>query len=165
MTNIIFAWGMKRLIFIFTVLLFSNTLVAQDELGQSKRVYHATLPLGVSNKVGGHYIDSYVVHLKKGQELQVQIENKTEQSKVYFDVVLAGTETRFGRDSSENSWSGVAPESGDYEIRLIAYPVAEYRLLVYSTPAREPEIKTVFEHSVNARQRSAYSYGRRRRGK
>jgi hypothetical protein len=125
---------MKRSVFIFTVLLlFSKTLVAQDDLQQSKRVHRITLPIGVSNITGGNYIDSYVVHLKKGQELHVQVENKTESSKVYFDTVLAGTETRFGRDSSENSWRGVAPRTGDYEIRVIAFPAAKYRLLVYLT--------------------------------
>jgi hypothetical protein len=125
---------MKTLIFIFTaLLLFTSTLVAQDEPQQSKRVYSVTLPLRVSNTVGGNYIDSYVVHLKKGQKLHVQVENRTERSRVYFDTVLAGTDKRFGRDSSENSWSGVAPKTGDYEIRLIAFPAAKYSLLVYST--------------------------------
>lgn len=132
MTKIIRACGTKRLIFIFTVVLLSTTtLVAQDELPQSKRVHRVTVPTGVSNIVGGNYIDSYVVHLKKGQELHVQVENKTASSRVYFDTVVAGTETRFGRDSSENSWSGVAPRTGDYEIRVIAYPAAEYKLRVY----------------------------------
>ena len=166
MTNTIWTWGMKPLVLIFTVvLLFTNTLYAQDEPLASKRVYPVSLPIEVSNSVGGIHVDSYVVHLKKGQKLQAQVENKTEHSKVSFDVVLAGTETRFGSDLSENSWSGVAPRTGDYEIRLIAYPAADYRLLGYLTRAREDEIKTSFEHGVSIRQRSAYSYSRRRRGK
>jgi hypothetical protein len=157
---------MKPSIFIFTVLLlFTSTVVAQDELGQSKRVHLITIPTEVSNKVGGSYIDSYVVHLQKGQKLRIQVENKTEHAKVSFDTVLAGTETRFGRDESESSWSGVAPQTGDYEIRLIAYPIAEYRLLVYSAQARDDESKTALEPRVNTRQRAAYSYGKRRRGK
>jgi hypothetical protein len=157
---------MKLLIFIFTVLLlFTSTVVAQDELRQSKRVHLITIPTEVSNTVGGSYIDSYVVHLQKGQKLRVQVENKTEHSKVSFDTVLAGTETRFGRDESEHSWSGVAPRTGDYEIRLIAYPVAEYRLLVYSTRARVEESTTASDRGVNIRQRATYSYGKRRRGK
>ena len=157
---------MKPSIFIFTVLLlFTSTVVAQDELRQSKRVHLITIPTEVSNKVGGSYIDSYVVHLQKGQKLRIQVENKTEHAKVSFDTVLAGTETRFGRDESENSWSGVAPQTGDYEIRLIAYPVAEYRLLVYSNQARDDESKTALEPRVNTRQRAAYSCGKRRRGK
>src|SRR3954469_4657643 len=125
---------MKRLIFIFTVLLlFTSTHVAQDDPQQAKRVYPAKLPIDISSTVGGKYLDSYVVHLEKGQELHLQVDNKAEQAKVYFDVVLAGTETRFGRDSSENSWSGVAPRTGDYEIRLVASPAARYRLLAYLT--------------------------------
>lgn len=156
---------MKPSIFIFTVLLlFASTVVAQDDLQQSKRVNLATLPIEVTKTVGGNNIDSYVVHLQKGQKLQVEVKNTTQNSRVYFDTVLAGTETRFGEDSSENSWSGVAPQTGDYEIRLIAYPAANYRLLAFLTPARE-ENKTAFEHRVSARQRAAYSYGKRRRGK
>src|SRR3954462_15772901 len=109
---------MKPLIFIFVgLLLLTNTLVAQDEPRQSKRVHLIELPTEVSSTVGGNYNDSYVVQLKKGQKLHVQVENQTENSKVYFDTVLAGIETRFGSDSSENSWSGVAPKTGDYEIR------------------------------------------------
>jgi len=132
---------MKPLIFIFAgLLLFTNTLVAQDELGQSKRVRLIKVPIEVSSTVGGNYIDSYVVQLKKGQELHVRVENQTENSKVYFDTVLAGTETRFGSDSSENSWSGVAPKTGDYEIRVIAYPAAKYRLLAL-TRGRRDQIK------------------------
>ena len=132
---------MKTLIFIFAgLLLFTNTLVAQDELGQSKRVRLIKVPIEVSSTVGGNYIDSYVVQLKKGQELHVRVENQTENSKVYFDTVLAGTETRFGSDSSENSWSGVAPKTGDYEIRVIAYPAAKYRLLAL-TRGRRDQIK------------------------
>jgi len=123
---------MKPLIFIFAgLLLFTNTLVAQDELRQSKRVHLIELPIEVSSEVGGRYIDSYIVQLKEGRELHVQVENQTENSKVYFDTVLAGTETRFGSDSSENSWSGVAPKTGDYEIRIIAHPAAKYRLQAY----------------------------------
>jgi hypothetical protein len=105
------------------------------------------------------------VHLQKGQSLHIQIENKTQYAKVSFDTVLAGTETRFGRDESDNSWSGVAPQTGDYEIRLIAYPVAEYRLLVSSTRAGEDEKTTASEGGVNNHRRAAYSYGKRRRGK
>jgi hypothetical protein len=158
---------MKPSIFIFTVLLsFTSTVVAQDEPGQSKRVHLIAIPTEVSNEVGGSYIDSYVVHLRKGQKLRIQVENKTENAKVSFDTVLAGTETRFGRDESENSWSGVAPQTGDYEIRLIAYPVAEYRLQVYSAEAREDGSKSALaQRGVNTRQRAAYSYGKRRRGK
>jgi hypothetical protein len=161
---------MKPLIFAFTLLLlFTTTLVAQDDLTQSKRIHLIALPAKVNNSVGGNYIDSYVVHLQKGQKLHVQVENKTQHAKVSFDTVLAGTETRFGRDESENSWSGVAPETGDYEIRLIAFPAADYRLLVYLARDPEDDIKTASDRrvnsGVNSRQRAAYSYERRRRGK
>lgn len=64
--ELICAWGMKPLIFIFTVLLlFSKTLYAQDEPLSSKRVYPVSLPIEVSNTVGRTLIDTYVVHLKK----------------------------------------------------------------------------------------------------
>jgi len=133
---------MKPLTFIFTVLLlFTATLSAQDEPLATKRVHHVTLPLRVSNTVGGTYLDSYVVQVKKGQTLHVHVENQTEDSKISFDTVLAGTEKRFGRDLSENSWSGEAPRTGDYEIRLIAYPAARYSLLVHLTRDCEDEIK------------------------
>src|SRR5688572_5636179 len=57
---------MKPLTFMFTVLLlFTATLVAQDEPLATKRVHHVTLPLRVSNTVGGTYVDSYVVQVKK----------------------------------------------------------------------------------------------------
>src|SRR5688500_10890349 len=80
--------GMKPLLFMFTVLLFfTATLVAQDEPLATKRVHHVTLPLRVSNTVGGTYVDSYVVQVKKGQTLHVHVENKTEQAKVSFDTV------------------------------------------------------------------------------
>jgi hypothetical protein len=157
---------MKPVIFVFALLLvFTETVVAQDDPQPSKRVHLITLPAEVSTTVGGNYIDSYVVHLQKGQNVHVQVENKTEHAKVSFDTVLAGTETRFGRDESDTSWSGVAPQTGDYEIRLIAYPVAQYRLKVYLTPAREDEITAASEYGVNVRRRATYSYGKRRRGK
>lgn len=137
---------MKLPILIFTVLLlFTKTLYAQDEPLSTKRIYPVSLPIEVSKTVGGTHLDSYVVHLDKGQELHVQVENKTANSKVYFDTVLAGTENRFGSDSSENSWSGVAPQSGDYEIRLVAYPAASYQLLASLTPARADKPKTAFD--------------------
>ncbi len=165
MTNIICVGSLKPLIPIFGVLLFvTKTLYAQDEPLASKRVYLVSLPIEVSNTVGGTHIDSYVVHLKKGQKLNVQVVNKTDHSKVYFDTVLAGTETRFGSDLSENSWSGVVPQSGDYEIRLAAYPAANYKLLAYLTRARKDEPKTAFNHGINNSPTSAYSYSRRRRG-
>ena len=148
MRNIICDWGMKSLILIFgMLLLFTKTLYAQDEPLASKRIYPVSLPIEVNNRVGGTHIDSYVVHLTKGQKLHVQVENKTDQSKLYFDTVLAGTERRFGSDLSENSWSGVVPQSGNYEIRLAAYPVADYKLLVYLTRAREDRPKTAFDHA------------------
>jgi hypothetical protein len=157
---------MKPIIFVFAVLLlFTETVVAQDDPQTSKRVHPITVPTEVSNTVGGNYVDSYVVHLQKGQSLHVQVENKTQYAKVSFDTVLAGTETRFGRDESDNSWSGVAPQTGDYEIRLIAYPVAEYKLLASSTRAGEEEKTTASERGVNIRRRAAYSYGKRGRGK
>src|SRR5262249_23969367 len=161
MMNIICAWGIRPLILIFTaLLLLSKTLYAQDEPLASKRVYSVSLPIEVSKTIGGTHIDSYVVHLKKGQKLHVRVENKTDHSKVYFDTVLAGTETRFGSDSSENSWTGVAPRSGDYEIRLTAYPAAKYKLLVYLTPARVGAPKTAFDRGVNDSSTPAYSYSR-----
>ena len=113
--------------------------MAQDEPLATKRVHHVTLPLRVSNTVGGTYVDSYVVQVKKGQKLHVHVENQTEHSKLSFDTVLAGTEKRFGRDVSENSWSGVAPKTSDYEIRLIAFPAARYNLLVHLTGDCEDE--------------------------
>jgi hypothetical protein len=154
-----------QIIILGIVLLFAKTLYAQDEPLASKRVYPVSLPIEVSNTVGGTHIDSYVVHLKKGQKLHVQVENKTDDSKVFFDTVLAGTERRFGNDSTENSWSGVVPESGDYEIRLGAYPAANYKLMVYLTRARADEPKTAFDHRVSDSTAPAYTYSRRRRGK
>ena len=135
--------GVKPLLLFTVLLFFAKTLYAQDEPLSSKRVYPVSLPIEVSNTVGGTYLDSYVVHLDKGQELHVQVENKTDHSKVYFDTVLAGTESRFGSDSSEDSRSGVVPKSGDYEIRLIAYPAANYKLQAYLTPAREDEASLI----------------------
>jgi hypothetical protein len=164
MTNIIRAWGVKP--FVFTLLLLiTNSIAAQDELRQSKRVYVVKPPMQITNTVGGSYIDSYVLNLKQGQKLQVQVENKTRYSKVYFDVVLAGTETRFGSDSSENSWSGIAPQNGDYEIRIVAYPTAEYTLLVDLISAGEDERNPAVEPAVKMGRRAAYSYAAHRDSK
>ncbi|HKO62420.1 MAG TPA: hypothetical protein VJV03_14750 [Pyrinomonadaceae bacterium] len=132
---------MKRLTLMFTgLLIFTATLVAQDEPLATKRVHHVTLPLQVSNTVGGTYVDSYIVQVKKGANLHVHVENESEHSKFSFDTVLAGTEKRFGRDLSENSWSGVAPSTGDYEIRLIAFPSARYNLRVHLARDCEEEL-------------------------
>ena len=35
--------------------------------------------------MGGTYVDSYVVRVKKGQKLHVHVENQTEHSKLSFD--------------------------------------------------------------------------------
>ena len=157
MRNIVCAWGKHSLILIFTVLLlFSTTLYAQDEPLASRRVYPISLPIEISNTVGGTNVDIYVVHLKKGQKLHVQVENNTDNSKVYFDTVPAGTERRFGSDSSENSWSGLVPKSGDYEIRLVAYPAANYKLLVYLKRTREDEPQTAVDYNVNGSPSPAY---------
>lgn len=162
MTKVFCAWGIKSLVLIFgLLLLFTRTVYAQDEPLASKRIYLVSLPIEVSKTVGGTNVDSYVVHLKKGQKLHVWVENKTDHSKVYFDTVLAGTETRFGSDLSENSWSGVVPQSGDYEIRLAAYPVANYKLSAYLTRAREDEPKTASNHVRDSPIRP-YSQARRR---
>src|SRR5204862_1027912 len=98
---------MKPFFLIFAILLLvGHPLRAEDEPQPVKRVRVISLPIQLSNRVGGHYVDSYVVHLNQGQRVHVQVENETDNSRVYFDAVVKGTETRFGSDESENSWSG-----------------------------------------------------------
>lgn len=111
--------------------LFVSSVGAQEAGISSERITRIHPPTVIVDTIGGDNHNVYVVRLRKGQRLRLKIVNQTKGAHVYFDTIWAITDKRFGKDLSESSWSGVAPKTGDYWIRVVAYPVATYKLKVY----------------------------------
>ena len=100
-------------------------------LTKPKRV-HA--PATIRGLVGGESNDTYVVHVRKGHQLTVELSWKKEDdntasfgmgSSKDLEPVSFGTESNGGR-----KWVGTVPKTGDYFIEVVAHPSAHYVLKV-----------------------------------
>jgi len=87
--------------------------------------------------IGGESHDSYVIHVRKGEKLTVQISWRREGDNCAEFTVsesangFNGEPVKFGVDSKQGkSWSGAVPRTGDYYIYVVAHPTANYALRV-----------------------------------
>jgi hypothetical protein len=100
-----------------------------------KRV-HA--PATIRGLVGGEANDTYVIHLRKGQVLTVQISWKKEEDNTASFGVGASNHLEpvsFGKESNGGrKWVGKVPKSGDYFIEVVAHPRANYVLRITTKP-------------------------------
>ena len=96
-----------------------------------KRV-HA--PATIRGLVGGEANDTYVVHVRKGQLLTVEISWKKEEDNTASFGVGASKNLEpvsFGKESNGGrKWVGRVPKTGDYFIEVVAHPSAHYVLKV-----------------------------------
>jgi hypothetical protein len=112
----------------------ATSAIAQPQ-PNPKRV-HA--PATIRALVGGEAHDAYVVHVRKGHQLTVEISWKKEDDNTAsfsvggskdFEPVSFGKESNGGR-----KWMGKAPKTGDYFIEVVAHPSAHYVLKVRVKP-------------------------------
>jgi len=125
-------WRQMKPFILAFMMLFAVGAQAQEARISSETMRRVRPPVVIVDTIGGDSHNIYAVRLRKGQRLRLKIRNLTGNgSHVYFDTVWAITDKRFGKDISETEWSGVAPKTGDYWIRVVAYPTARYRLKLY----------------------------------
>lgn len=91
-------------------------------------------PKTIRGLVGGEANDTYVVHVRRGRLLTVEISWKKEaDNTASFSVTdsRAGGTISFGRESNGGrKWMGKVPKTGDYFIEVVAHPAAHYVLQV-----------------------------------
>jgi len=91
-------------------------------------------PATIRGLVGGESNDTYVVHVRKGRQLTVEISwKKEDDNTASFSVTDSrdGGTISFGKESDGGrKWSGKVPKTGDYFIEVVAHPSAHYVLKV-----------------------------------
>ena len=91
------------------------------------------VPAVVRGLIGGESNDTYVVHVRKGRSLKVQISWRSEdQNTASFSVGRSPDfePLQFGRESEGGrKWIGKVPKTGDY-IEVVAHPAAHYVLRI-----------------------------------
>ena len=96
-----------------------------------KRVH---VPATIRGLVGGESNDTYVVHVRKGRLLTVQISWKKEEDNTASFGVGASKNLEpvsFGKESDGGrKWVGRVPKTGDYFIEVVAHPRAHYVLKI-----------------------------------
>jgi hypothetical protein len=95
-------------------------------------------PAAVKGLIGGESHNSYVIRVRKGQTLTVQISWKHEHdvngdNHAEFFVSdlpnFASATFEFGKEFNNGKrWTGTVPKTGDYYIYVNAYPTAYYSL-------------------------------------
>ena len=89
-------------------------------------------PATIRGLVGGEANDTYVVHLRKGKQLTVEISWKKEDDNyARFSVTnsMDGGGGEFGKESDGGrKWTGKVPRTADYFIEVVAHPAAHYVL-------------------------------------
>jgi hypothetical protein len=94
--------------------------------------FHA--PATIRGLVGGEANNTYVVHVRKGRQLTVEISwKKEDDNKASFG--MGGSKDleplSFGKESNGGrKWVGKVPKTGDYFIEVVAHPRAHYVLKV-----------------------------------
>ncbi len=111
-----------------------NVVRAQDDTTPKKRLRNSATAKG---EIGGESHDSYVIRVRKGQTLTVDIswqrkeDNRAEftvsESSNFFNAAQVG----FGDISDDGKrWSGKIPETKDYYIYVVGHPIARYKLRI-----------------------------------
>lgn len=117
-----------RLVLILGVL--ATSAFAQP-MARPKRV-HA--PATIRDMVGGEANVTYVVHVRKGQTLTVEISWKKEDDNTASFGMGTNKDlapATFGKESNGGrKWVGKVPKTGDYFIEVVAHPRADYVLKV-----------------------------------
>jgi hypothetical protein len=87
--------------------------------------------------IGGESHDSYVIRVRRGQTMTVQLSWRREgDNRAEFGVVespdfFKAEPVTFGISSSDGRrWTGKVPKTGDYFIYVVAHPTAHYTLRV-----------------------------------
>ena len=122
----------------FTILLLiMNVAWAQEDTTPKKRLRS---PATVKGFIGGESHDSYVVRVRKGQVMTVQISWKRESDNhASFTVsespnFFTGELITFGKESDDGKrWTGKSPKTSEYYIYVVAHPTAQYTLRVKVT--------------------------------
>lgn len=116
------------------VLLAVNVAWAQEDKTPKKRLRSPATARGF---IGGESHDSYVIRVRKGQTMTVQISWKIEDdNRAEFTVsespnFFNGEQVSFGKASADGKrWSGKVPKTADYYIYVVGHPTARYKLLV-----------------------------------
>lgn len=127
---------MKRIFLLLVILvtLFLAPVWAQDH------TQHLQSPAIAHGLVGGEAHDSYVIHLRKGETMTVEISwrrEHTEQGGNHAEFFVSelpnfgGDGKKLGKESNKGkSWTGHVPQTGNYYIYVMAHPTAHYTLRV-----------------------------------
>src|SRR4051812_1968801 len=87
-------------------------------------------PATIRGLVGGEANDTYVVQVRKGRQLTVEISwKKEDDNTASFSVTDSrdGGTISFGKESDGGrKWTGKVPRTGDYFIEVVAHPSAHY---------------------------------------
>jgi hypothetical protein len=125
---------------VFVVLLLTADIAAAQEgitLKDTTPKKRLRSQASIKGFIGGESHGSYVIRIRKGQTLTVQIswrpegDNRAEftvsRSTSFFsgDPVDFGTKSNYGK-----RWKGIVPINGDYYIYVVAHPTAHYTLRV-----------------------------------
>jgi hypothetical protein len=127
---------MKRifLLLVIFVTLSIDLVWAQDHTQQLRS------PATAHGFVGGEAHDSYVIHLRKGEMLTVQISwrhEHTDQGDNHAEFFVSELPDfgddgkKFGKEfDNGKSWTGQVSKTGNYYIYVMAHPTAHYTLRV-----------------------------------
>jgi hypothetical protein len=114
------------------VLLVAELGWAQDDTVPKKRLRNSATARG---EIGGESHDSYVIRVRKGQTMTVEIswlrkdDNRAEFSLSESSNFFNGQQVEFGKTSNDGKrWSGKIPETKDYYIYVVGHPSAQYKL-------------------------------------
>lgn len=123
-----------RFIALAILVLAANVVWAQEDTTPKKRLRS---PATAKGFIGGESHATYVIRVRKGQTMTVQISWKHKaHNRAEFTVsesanFFNGTPVTFGKVSDKgNRWSGKVPRTGNYYIYVVAHPTARYTLSV-----------------------------------
>ncbi|HQU83795.1 MAG TPA: hypothetical protein PKY59_11745 [Pyrinomonadaceae bacterium] len=127
----------KSSLFLFAVAIL--LLIVSETKAQTDTVEKVRLKNGATAKgeIGGESHASYVIRVRKGQTLKVQIDWKEKGDRVEQFVVsrsadfFAGDVIRGISTYNEKNWYSKIRKTGDYYIYVTAHPIANYTLKVF----------------------------------
>jgi hypothetical protein len=109
----------------------ANTAGAQVRPMFTKRLRS---PASVQGFIGGESHDRYVIRVRKGQVLAVQLSwRRKNDNRAEFGVTQTSDRepVKFGVESDGGKrWTGKVLKSGDYYIYVVAHPTAHYTLKI-----------------------------------
>lgn len=124
----------RSLVTLMLPLAFVVAASAQTDTVTKTRIFGTST---VQGQIGGEAHDGYVIYVRKGQKLTVQLNWKAEDdNRADFTVsrqanFFASSPVKFGLESyAGDRWSGLVPRSGNYYIYVVAHPSADYTLKV-----------------------------------